>query len=264
MTWDQPPPATWDSSFWDLPNSPPAKPKSKPKAMRKLEYFPIRIGNQIVWLRNFKLKLPAHATALALVAGEVTAILLDVDTAIYGLESYRGALGPAQSSCYQCIEVALYGDTVVGDVVWMGFTAPAGAPAAVANGCLKRLFTYIADEIKKSPGYNLVVGEDLGTEGVEPPPPPPGDTAPEFDLRGTAGHKLEVVWTKRDFDGVKLEFDRGTAGILTDIDLRPNYTLNWLPALGQSVIIKVRLRYIQKGEDFGNWSDWRQWTLTGE
>ena len=62
---------------------------------------------------------------------------------------------------------------------------------------------------------------------------------------------------------MKLEFDRGTAGILTDIDLRPNYTLNWLPPAGQSVVIKVRLLYILKGEDFGNWSEWRQWTLTG-
>ena len=47
------------------------------------------------------------------------------------------------------------------------------------------------------------------------------------------------------------------------MDLRPNYTLNWLPATGQSTIIKVRSRYLYKGEDFGNWSEWRQWTLTG-
>jgi hypothetical protein len=48
-----------------------------------------------------------------------------------------------------------------------------------------------------------------------------------------------------------------------DIDLRPNYTLNWLPPAGTSVIIQVRLMYIFKGNDTGNWSDWQQWTLTG-
>lgn len=259
--WDQLS-ATWDNSSWDTPSSTSANLKSKRHTVKRQDYFPIRIGDQIVWLRNFKIKLPTHATALGLVAGDVTAILLDVDTAIYGLDTYRGALGPANSSCYQSIEVALYGDTVVGNVVWMGFTPPAGAPAAVANGCLKRVFAYIADVIKKSPGYNLVIGEDLGTEGAEAPPAPP-TAAPEFDLRGTTGGKLEVLWTKREFDGVKLEFDLGTAGIKADIDLRPNYTLNWMPAPGQTAIVKVRLRYILKGEDFGNWSDWQQWTLTG-
>ncbi len=232
--------------------------------MTRNAFFPVRIGNQIVWLRNFKIKLPLHATTLNLAPADVTAILLDVDTAIYGLETYRGALETSPGACYQCIEISLYGDTVPGNVTWLGFSAPAGAPAAVANGCLKRVFSYISDEIKDSSGYNPAIGEDLGTESpAPPPPPPPGTTAPEFDLRATSGSKLEVLWTKGQFDGVKLEFDRGTAGILTDIDLRPNYTLNWLPPAGQSVVIKVRLLYILKGEDFGNWSEWRQWTLTG-
>lgn len=35
------------------------------------------------------------------------------------------------------------------------------------------------------------------------------------------------------------------------------------PAAGQSAVIKVRLRYLYKGEEFGNWSEWQQWTLTG-
>ena len=48
------------------------------------------------------------------------------------------------------------------------------------------------------------------------------------------------------------------------MDLRPDYTLNWLPAPGTSAVVKVRLRYVYKGEDFGNWSDWQQWTLTGD
>ncbi len=87
--------------------------------------------------------------------------------------------------------------------------------------------------------------------------------APAFTLRATSGGKLEVVWTKKDFDGVKLEFDLGAAGMQNDMDLRPNYTLHWLPAAGQSAIIKVRLRFLYKGEEFGNWSEWQQWTLTG-
>mgnify|MGYP000847686682 CR=1 FL=1 len=88
-------------------------------------------------------------------------------------------------------------------------------------------------------------------------------TSPDFTLRATGDGKMEVVWTKGTFDGVKLEFDLGSAGTRSDMDLRPNYTLNWLPPAGQSAIVKVRLRYIFKGNDFGNWSDWKNWTLTG-
>lgn len=231
--------------------------------MKRQEYYPSRIGDQIVWLRNFKLKLPEHDAALALDPAEVTNILLDVDTAIYGLDNYRGALAPAQSACYECIEIALYGDSGAGNVAWLGFTPPAGAPAARPQGCLKRVFGFINDKIKTSAGYNDAIGEDLGTEGPEAPPAPPSTISPVFDLRETTGGKLEVVWKKKEFDGVRLEFDLGTAGTQSDIDLRPNYTLNWLPAAGQSAVIKVRLRYLLKGEDFGNWSDWQQWTLTG-
>lgn len=266
-TWDQPS-AAWDGPLtWDAP-APPSPVNPTPtrhrKHMIRQNYFPTRIGDQIVWLRNFKIKLPTHATALGLDPAAVTAILLDVDTAIYGLDLYRGALAPAMGGCYQCIDIALYEDAVAGNVAWQGFTPPAGAPAAVPNGCLKRVFTFIADEIKASAGYNTAIGEDLGVEGtLAPPPPSPGDTSPEFDLRATGGGKLEVVWTKGRFDGVKLEFDLGTAGIKTDMDLRPNYTLNWLPATGQTAVIRVRLLYLYKGEEYGNWSDWQQWTLTG-
>ena len=141
-----------------------------------------------------------------------------------------------------------------------------GSPAVRQGshyGCLERVFLYIDDVIKKFPGYDTAIGLDLGIETGATPAPPPGATVPAFTLRTTAGGKLEVVWTKGQFDGVKLQFDLGAAGLQNDIDLRPNYTLNWLPAAGTSAIIKVRLLYILKGEDFGTWSPWQQWTLTG-
>lgn len=55
----------------------------------------------------------------------------------------------------------------------------------------------------------------------------------------------------------------GAAGTQTDIDLHPNCTLKCRPPAGQGAVIKARLRHIYTGEDFGNWSDWQQWTLTG-
>ena len=107
-----------------------------------------------------------------------------------------------------------------------------------------------------------MVGEDLGVEGTASAPPSP-TVSPVLELRPTSGGKLEVLWTKGVFDGIKFEFDLGTAGIKTDIDLRPDYILNWLPPAGQAAVIKVRARYLYKGEEFGNWSDWMTYTLAG-
>ena len=261
MPWDQ---GSWDAGgTWDSVSAPPNPPNPKPKKKPMLhqDWFPTRIGDQIVWLRNFKTKLPGHATLLALVAGDVTARLLDVDNAIFGLEDYRNAVTTHNDAAFQRIDDALGNPAVPGNIVWLGFTPPA-APAAVLYGCLRRVFDYITDVIKKAPACDAAIRTDLR---IEPPAAAALDptTSPVFSLRETTGGKMEVVWTKKPFDGVKLEFDLGTAGTRADVDLRPNYTLNWLPATGASAIIKVRLRFIYKGEDFGNWSAWQSWTLTG-
>lgn len=232
--------------------------------MKRPRWFPTIIGSQVIWLRNYKTKLPNHAnTPLTLVPADVTATLLDVDNAIYALETYRGAVGTFPDAAYQRIEDALNNDQIPGDIMWLGFAPPNPAPAAVAYGCLQRVFTYFDDVISKSAGYDLAIGADLGTVAAAAPALDP-TASPEFDIRETTGGKGEIVWPKGPYDGVRIEINRGAAGLLTDIDLRPNYTINWLPATGQAVVIQVRLRYLYKGEDFGNWSPWQQWTLTGE
>jgi hypothetical protein len=157
----------------------------------------------------------------------------------------------------------LNNEALEGSITWLTFTAPTPVPTAVAYGCLSRLFTYINEVIKKAPAYDDAIGADLRTEPPTVTAPYPATTTPEFFLRFTGGGKLEIVWTKDVFDGIKLEFDLGAAGTKTDMDLRPNYTLNWMPAAGASAVIKVRLCYLYKGEEFGNWSPWQSWTLTG-
>ena len=247
--------------FDQIPITP--KPKSTHKTMRIQLYFPVQIGNQIIWSRNFGIKLLIYATRLGLDPAEVAAVLLDVENAIYALESYHSAVATFPGAAYQRIDDALNNETLNGNIDWLTFAAPAPMPAAVSYGCLSRIFTFINDTVKKSAAYDEAIGMDLGTEPPKVAPPNPATTFPDFSLRTTAGNKAEIVWPKGVFDGVRLDFDLGAAGTKADISLRPNYTLNWLPPAGTSVIIKVRLLYIYKGEDFGNWSPWQSWTLTG-
>ncbi len=260
MLWDDED-AKWDSGFWD--SGPISNPNPRNKPMKRPTWFPRVVGAQITWLTNFKSKLPNHATTpLALVPADVTACLLDVDNAIYALQTYRGAVGTFPDAAHQRIEDALNNESIPGNIIWLDFAPPSPAPAGVSYGCLQRVFTFIVDKVQESPGYDAAIGADLGTEPPAPAAPDPL-VVPEFDIREAAGGKAEVVWLKGPYDGVRLEFDLGNGVIQKDIDLRPNYTLNWLPNPGQALVIKVRLRYIYKGEDFGNWSEWKQWTLTG-
>ena len=88
--WDQPG-ITWDSGVrYDATDDPASQPESKPKkTMRRQAYYPSRIGDQVVWLQNFKTKLPNYTTPLSLDATEVAARVLDAENAIYGLDDNR-------------------------------------------------------------------------------------------------------------------------------------------------------------------------------
>jgi hypothetical protein len=261
MPWDS---GHYDDGFWDSDSAPISIPKPKKKPMKLPRWFPRTRGAQIVMLRNFKNKLPNHTpTPLGLVPAEVTAVLLDVDNALYALETYRGAAATFPDAAYQRIEDALNNEDLAGNIIWLDFAPPNPAPAAVSYGCLQRFFTFVEDKLKKAGAYDTAIGNDLGIEAAAAAAPD-ATASPEFDIRETTGGKGEIVWPKGPYDGVRIEINRGAAGLLTDIDLRPNYTINWLPATGQAVVIQVRLRFIYKGEDFGNWSPWQNWTLTGE
>ena len=257
MPWDS---GAWDSGTWDSDALSAATPKPK-KPMKRPTWFPTVIGNQIVCLQNLKTKLPGYSATLGLVAGELTAALLDLDNAIYALDAYRGGIATFAKAAYARVDEALQGGPA-GNIAWLTFGLPGGAPAAVTYGCLQRVFTYMANKVQTAPGFTDAIAFDLGLKQPPTPGLPPG-ALPEFTLRLTTGDKLEVVWTKGQSEGVKLQVNRGTAGTLEDIDTRPNYTLNWLPAAGTSAVIQVRLAFLLKDGTTGAWSDWKQSTLTG-
>jgi len=159
--------------------------------MKRPTWFPRAIGDQIIKLRNIKTKLPGYAETLTLDPADVTARMLDVDNAIYALETYRSAVSSFPDAAFERIKEILHG-SIAGNVVWLTFAAPGGAPAAVAYGCLDRFFTYIEEDVLKSPGYTRAIGLDLGIVAPDTPEPDV-DAVPEFSLRFTAGDKMEVV-----------------------------------------------------------------------
>jgi hypothetical protein len=257
MPWDS---GAWDQGTWDSDAISAATPKPK-KPMKKPAWFPTVIGSQIVCLQNLKTKLPGYVATLPLVAGELTAALLDLDNAIFALDAYRGGIAAFSKAAYARVDEALQGGPA-GNIAWLSFPVPGGTPAAVTYGCLQRTFTYIANKVQTAPGFTDAIALDLGLK-TPPTPVTSAIAVPEFTLRLTTGNKLEVVWIKGQSEGVKLQFKLGATETQEDIDTRPNYTLNWLPAAGTSAIVQVRLAFLLKDGTTGTWSDWKQFTLTG-
>lgn len=131
------------------------------------------------------------------------------------------------------------------------------------KGCVKRIFRFVENDIRTADSYTDAIGLDLCVIGPESGSGDEETTSPEFSLALTTGGKLEVRWKKGHFSGVKLDFDLGAAGMRSDFDLSPHYTLNWLPPAGQSAVVLVRLVYLQGDAEFGQWSDWKSFTLAG-
>lgn len=71
--------------------------------MRHNNYYPIRIGDQVVWLRNYIIKVAKHMAALNLSADQMAATTHDAENAIYRLNDFRGALASGVSAGYALI-----------------------------------------------------------------------------------------------------------------------------------------------------------------
>ena len=50
---------------------------------RTARYYPARIGDQIVWLRNFRNKIGTYQTALGYSADDITAAVADCDRMVW-------------------------------------------------------------------------------------------------------------------------------------------------------------------------------------
>ena len=221
-------------------------------------YFPLRIGDQILWLQNLKTTAPQHASDLMLVPAGFTAFLLDVDTAIYAVGSYGPAVVSFHDATFRLIEDALDNTQLPGLIAWPSFTAPLPLPPSVAHGCLRRIFAYIGKEIKGSAGFTNAIGTNMRV--VSPPPVALDLNAakPTFTAEALVAGEVRLKWLKGAFDGVTIEGRAPGSATWTPlgvdhfspfVDTRDNATP------GQPEVREYRLRYLLKDEPVGEWSD---------
>ena len=257
---------TWNSGILWGPAAAPASQNQttkKHKTMKRQPFWPKIKAQQPLWLRNWANQLEAHGPTVGLAPATITSHALDARNTAYALGEYNTAVrefGPAVSE-YQNHLCYGAGGAALALPVFVVPTVPA-APAAVPAGALNRIFALCAI-IKKSPGYTVEIGLQMGIVGEE-------DTAeatsPDFNLKaesGTGCQCVRIVFNKHGEEAVIIEERRaGGAGGFLAVDSGSPY-LDERPLLvaGQPEVREYRMRFYADNQGFGEWTPWKAVTV---
>ena len=169
---------------------------------RTARFYPSRIGDQIVWLRNLTTKLPNYRVVLGYAIGDITAIQADCVRLIYLKETVQNAAQSFAQSVTSHLKLIDDGpgNALVGLPEFILPTDPA-PPANVLPGALKRILTFIAN-LKTRPGYLDSIGQDLGIIGATVTDDP--NAFPEVSATVKSGEVL-IHFGKKGRPGVLIQ-----------------------------------------------------------
>ncbi len=257
MNWDS---GTWDSASWDQATPPSdyfqPQPKLKSK-MKRQDYFPSRIGDQVNWLDNYSVKLPIHGPTLGVASGDVTASVADAKWCNYVLGTWLSAVRNFSPSTTDAVDDVLTGSGGSA-IVLPTFTAPALPSGVTAQlpGALTRIFALVAT-MKLAAAFTEAIGTDLGIIGAEETE----KQVPKFTAEAEQGATCQCVrlrFFKYTHMGVYIESRRGPNGVweFLAIDTESPYE-DERPLLvaGQPEVREYRMRFWDKGTPNGDWTD---------
>jgi hypothetical protein len=214
--------------FYDEPETaPPSPPQPKTKRMKRQTYYPSRAADQVVWLENFRNKLPVYQAALGLTATQVTDGVGDARWIIYVLGTWLPAVRAFSPACTDAAAKVLRDEPNV-PLVLPTFTAPA-LPATVVpkdSGALDRVFDLV-QLIKDLPLYTEAIGLDLGVVGPTTGVPDLNLVQPELTVNPRASG-VDIGWgwggNSAYLDLIEIQVDRGAGFVPLTFDTTPGYT----------------------------------------
>ena len=205
------------------------KSKKKAKTMKHNNYYPSRMGDQIIWLVTFLTNLPKYTVTLGLNATAVTAIIADCNWLVYVMQLWWPATRTWSLACTKGVTDAQTG-AESGALALPVFAAPAlpTGTVAVSPGALTRIFAFV-QTLKDNPKCTDAIALDLGILGSTQVGPDLTTLQPAIDLSIVSGHVF-VKWgwggNGQYLDSCEIQVDRGDGkgfNLLT-IDTTPNYT----------------------------------------
>jgi hypothetical protein len=260
MNWDS---GTWDSGFWDEPPPPPASDYFNPRrnthkpTMKRTNYYPSRIGDQVNWLDNYSVKLPLHGPTLGVDPADITASVNDAKFGNYVLGTWLTAVRNFSPSTTDAVDDVLTG-AGGSAIVLPTFTAPAlpAGVTATVPGVLTRIFALIA-KMKLHAAYTEAIGTDLGIVGTVDGSSPGVPKFLAVAEQGAGCQCVRLTFYKYGHMGVYIESRRGSGGWeFLAIDTESPYEdERALLTAGQPEVREYRMRFWDKGTPNGDWTD---------
>jgi hypothetical protein len=198
--------------------------------MKHESYYPKPQAQQVIWLANFKGKLPTYGTTpLTLATGTVTAAVADAGWLQYLMELWLPAVRAWSKSCTDTLTAAQTG-TGTGTLPLPVFTAPALPTGVTAQppGSLERIFALV-QVIKKSGKSTDAINADLGIVGTVDSGPDLATITPHIGAVAS-GSTVHIDWgyqgQRKFLSSIEILVDRAdTHGfVLLTIDTTPDYT----------------------------------------
>lgn len=224
--------------------------------MKRQNYYPRRMSEQVAWLLNYADKLPKYAAVLSLSSEEVADRVADAQRCAYVLGPWLAVVRGFAPAATASMDFVLYG-TSNGMAALPNFVPPDAdeGTAALKAGAMHRIFHQVG-RIKLAAGYTPAIGLDMGLVGSENTM---SRTTPKMKLKlqgGTVGQWVRVSFTKHGHEAVYMESrlvggEWNYLGIDTEnpyIDDRP------LKVPGVPEVREYRMRFWDKGSPNGPWS----------
>ncbi|MBA3350925.1 MAG: hypothetical protein H0U23_00600 [Blastocatellia bacterium] len=214
--------------------------------MANQPYFPNRIGDRIMWLKNYRNKLPNYQAALGYSAPDVTATQADADYIIYLYETWHPATRTFAEGASAYLRQVLHSTGPITNRPEFVLPAAPPAPAAVELGALRRIFGFVKN-LKTRAGYTESIGEDLGIIGAESEEDPNAIPSVKHEVRSG---EVVLPFRKKGHMGVWIEGQVGdeTAWSFLAIDTSNPYNdTRPLKVPGQPETRRYRLCYWDDG-----------------
>jgi hypothetical protein len=242
---------------------PPLIPVSEPttnkkKRMKRQNYYPVRVTDQVAWLLNYADKLPGRATALGLAPATVTAIVADCLWLAYVLQNW---LDSVRAFGLSCTQTSIAAQTGAGStpLALNTFTAPA-LPTGVTPqnaGSLIRIFTSVQD-IKNGHKCTDAIAAELGIVGSAANGPDLTTVQPIISAK-ISGSEVAIKWgwqgNSAFLDACELLVDRndGKGYVPLTIDTTPNYN-DTAPFPAAKTVWSYKAIYRLEDKQVGLWS----------